>query len=113
MHYLLFYDVSDEYLVKRGAFRAEHLTLGWQAVERGELVLGGALADPVDGAVLLFTGESPDVAERFAKADPYVTNGLVKRWYVRAWTTVIGEQASTPIRPRLCEGGNAPQTSIV
>jgi uncharacterized protein len=99
MHYLLFYDVSDDYLLRRGEFRAEHLRLAWQAAERGELVLGGALADPVDGAVLLFTGESPEVAERFARADPYVANGLVKRWSVRAWTTVAGEQAATPVRP--------------
>ena len=56
MHYLLIYDVSDDYLERRAAFRAEHLALAWAAHERGELLLGGALADPVDGAVLLFTG---------------------------------------------------------
>lgn len=99
MHYLLFYDVSDDYLERRAAFRTEHLALAWQAAERGELVLGGAFADPVDGAVLLFRGDSPDAAERFAKADPYVVHGLVKQWRVRQWTTVAGEQAATPVRP--------------
>jgi hypothetical protein len=43
-----------------------------------------------DGAVLLFRGDSPTAAEAFAAADPYVTNGLVTRWRVRAWTTVVG-----------------------
>jgi hypothetical protein len=62
-------------------------------------VLGGALANPVDGAVLLFKGDSPEVAERFAKSDPYVANGLVKRWYVREWTTVVGEGSANPRRP--------------
>jgi uncharacterized protein YciI len=62
-------------------------------------VLGGAVTEPVDTAVLLFQGESPAAAEAFAHADPYVRNGLVKSWRVRPWTTVIGAQAATPVRP--------------
>lgn len=61
--------------------------------------VGGPLADPADGAVLLFQGDSPAVAERFAAADPYVQNGLVKSWRVRPWTTVVGKDASTPVQP--------------
>lgn len=99
MHFLLFYDAADDYLERRGEFRAEHLAMAWAAHERGELVLAGAYADPVDGALLLFTGDSPKAAEDFAKTDPYVRNGLVKNWYIRAWTTVAGADASTPIRP--------------
>jgi uncharacterized protein len=98
MHYLLIYEVADDYVTRRTAFRAEHLALANAAVERGELVLGGALADPVDGAVLLFRGESAAVAERFAVVDPYVTNGLVTRWRVRKWTTVVGKDAAIPAR---------------
>jgi len=98
MHYLLLYEVSEDYLSRRGEFREEHLRLAWQAHDRGELVLGGALADPVDGAVLLFKGETPEVAERFAQTDPYVTNGLVLTWRVRPWTTVVGADAATPVR---------------
>jgi hypothetical protein len=56
--------------------------------------LGGAFANPVDGAVLLFQGNSPQVAEKFAEADPYVTSGVVKRWYVREWTTVAGKDVA-------------------
>jgi uncharacterized protein len=100
LHYLLFYEVADDYVSRRAAFRQAHLELAWQASDRGELILGGALANPVDGAVLLFKGDSPEVAERFALADPYVANGLVKRWYVREWTTVAGRDAATPARPR-------------
>ena len=98
MHYLLFYDVAPDYVERRNQFRTEHLTLAWQAHARGELILGGALADPVDGAVLFFQGDSPDVAAHFAEADPYVRNGLVTRWHVRPWLTVVGEQASAPVR---------------
>lgn len=98
MHYLLFYEVADDYLSRRDQFREAHLEKAWKAAERSELVLAGALANPVDGAVLLFQGDSPNVAERFAQADPYVANGLVKRWYVREWTTVAGRDAATPVR---------------
>jgi uncharacterized protein len=98
MHYLMFYELADDYLERRATWRAEHLKLAWAAQERGEIVLAGAMADPVDHAVLLFSGDSPAVAEAFAKADPYVQAGLVKRWYVRPWTTVVGDEAATPVR---------------
>lgn len=99
MHYLLIYDLAPDYLERRGEFRNEHLQLAWDAQQRGEIVIAGALADPADTAVLLFTGDSPEAAERFAKADPYVINGLVKSWRVRQWTTVVGKDAWNPVRP--------------
>jgi uncharacterized protein len=94
MHYILFYDVIDDYVEKRAQFRELHLKHARAAYDRGELVLGGALADPVDGAVLVFRGESAEVVEQFAKSDPYVLNGLVKQWRVRKWNTVIGNGAT-------------------
>jgi uncharacterized protein YciI len=99
MHFLLMYDFSPDYLERRGPFRNEHLRLAWEANGRGELLLGGALAEPADGSVLIFQGETSAAAEKFAAADPYVKNGIVTRWRVRKWTTVIGEGASTPVRP--------------
>jgi uncharacterized protein YciI len=110
MHYLLFYEAAEDYLERRAPFREEHLALAWQAHERGELILGGAFANPIDGAVVLFQGDSPAVAERFAQADPYVANGLVKRWYVREWTTVAGELAATPVRPQLTSSPVGPKS---
>jgi uncharacterized protein YciI len=89
MQYLLLYDVVPDYVERRAPFRAEHLALAQAAHARGELVLGGALADPVDGAVLLFNTSA--AAEAFPEADPYVRNGLVTRWRVRAWNTVVGD----------------------
>jgi uncharacterized protein YciI len=98
-HFLLFYDVEQDYLARRAAFRNAHLAKAWAAHGRGELLLAGALADPVDGAALLFAGSSAAVAEAFAREDPYVVNGLITRWRVREWTTVVGEGAATPVRP--------------
>ncbi len=95
MHYLLIYDAVENYEEARKPFRAAHLGYAREAEARGELVLAGALANPVDGAVFLFRGVSPAAAERFAKSDPYVTNGLITAWRVRDWTTVVGEDAET------------------
>jgi uncharacterized protein YciI len=91
--------VADDYLSRRAEFRQQHLEKAWQASDRGELILAGALADPADAAVLLFQGDSPEIAERFAKSDPYVVSGIVKRWYVRQWLTVAGLDAAAPLRP--------------
>jgi heme-degrading monooxygenase HmoA/uncharacterized protein YciI len=109
MHYLLFYEVGEDYVSKRAEFRDAHLEKAWASSARGELVLGGALANPADGAVLLFESDSPAVAENFARADPYVTSGSVKRWHVREWTTVAGEDAAKPIQP----AGGAVATKIL
>lgn len=98
-HFLLFYETSPDYLERRPQYRGEHLRLAWEAQERGEIVLAGALASPPDGAVLFFQGEDASAAEAFARADPYVQNGLITRWHVREWTTVIGDLAATPVRP--------------
>ena len=97
MHYLLFYEVVDDYTERRVPLRAEHLALARAAEARGELVLAGAFANPADGAVLLFQGDSPAAAEAFAAADPYVKNGLVTRWRVREWTTVVGRDAAVRV----------------
>jgi uncharacterized protein YciI len=90
VHYLLFYELVDDYLERRPAFRDEHLGLARQAHERGELVLAGAYADPPDGAALAFRGEDDSVVQAFVAQDPYVREGLVKRWTIRQWTVVIG-----------------------
>jgi uncharacterized protein len=90
VYFALIYDTASDYLERRSAYRAEHLALARAASERGELVLAGAFADPADQALLVFEGADRSVAERFADADPYVQNGLVKSWRVRAWTVVIG-----------------------
>jgi len=92
-HYALMYDVVDGFIDKRAAHRSAHLALVREAHARGELMLAGALGSPPDGALLVFRGDSPEAAERFAESDPYVTQGLVTQWRVRPWTVVIGGDA--------------------
>lgn len=98
-HFLMFYEVSEDYVEKRGRFRDAHLKKAWESIARNEMILGGALADPTDGAVILFRAESREVVENFAKSDPYVQNGLVTHWYIREWNTVVGALAMNPVKP--------------
>jgi uncharacterized protein YciI len=88
VHYLLLYDYVENAVERRAPYRGEHLRLAREAHARGELVMAGAFADPVDGAAFIFQGDSPEVAEGFVKKDPYVANGIVTGWRVRPWTVV-------------------------
>jgi uncharacterized protein len=90
-YFALIYDLVDDYIERRAPLRAEHLLRAKEAHKRGEIVLAGAFASPPDKALLIFRGENRSAAEAFATSDPYVVNGLVKRWDIRDWTVVIGE----------------------
>jgi hypothetical protein len=89
MHLLLEYTLADDYLERRAALREEHLALARAAHERGELLLAGALPDPYDRAVLVWTAERA-VVERFVERDPYVVHGLVTASSIRPWNVVVG-----------------------
>jgi uncharacterized protein len=98
-HFMLIYDVAPDFMQRRAQFRDEHLTLAWKAADAGELVLAGALEEPAAHAFLLFQG-SREAALRFAAADPYVKQGLVKAFRVKQWHTTVGSQAAAPLRPQ-------------
>jgi uncharacterized protein YciI len=98
VHYLLIYDLAPDYLARRAEFRSEHLKLAWDAQKRGEIVIAGALDDPADQAILMFKCDTPETVMRFAATDPYVTQGLVKAFRVRAWNTVVGDDATNPVK---------------
>lgn len=87
-HLLLEYALADDYLERRAALRDDHLRLAREAYERGELLLAGALPDPLDRALLVWTAPRA-VVERFAETDPYVVHGLVSSWTVREWNVVV------------------------
>jgi hypothetical protein len=89
VHLLLEYTLADDYLERRGALREEHLALARAASERGELLLAGALPDPYDRALLVWTAPR-GVVERFVADDPYVRHGLVTGWTIRDWNVVVG-----------------------
>ena len=104
-YYALFYELVEDMVKRRVPFREEHLRLAREARERGELVLAGALAEPVDRALLVFHVDNKSKVEAFARKDPYVLNGLAKKWEVRPWNVVVGNEnpattsASAPSDP--------------
>jgi uncharacterized protein YciI len=96
MYYILLYEIVDDYVKKRAPFREEHLRLADAAARKGQLLLGGAFNNPVDGAALVFKADERSIVEEFVKNDPYVKNGLITKWKVRDWTVVVGSA--------MCEG---------
>ena len=90
MYYILFYNYVDNIIEKRVSFREAHLALATSFVESGELLLGGAFANPADGAILIFKVENKVQVEAFVKQDPYVQNDLVTSWNIREWSVVVG-----------------------
>ena len=90
-YFVLLYDVVDDFVACRAPFRAEHLRLAGEAHNRGDIVLAGALVEPTDTALIIFRCADKSVAEDFARRDPYVVNGLVKKWTVRPWNVVVGQ----------------------
>ena len=98
MFWLLFYDLVSDYIERRPPLRQEHLKFAEAARQRGELLLAGALDDPVDAAVLVFRAADVSVVEDFASSDPYVQNGLVTGWRIRRWNVVIGADSGRGVR---------------
>lgn len=93
-HFVLFYDYPADFRERRAPYRAAHIEHAKASVARGELQAGGAFAgdDPPLG-MLLFQAERAEIAEAFARADPYVLNGVVLSWRVREWVTAVGPLA--------------------
>jgi uncharacterized protein len=104
-YYALLYELVEDMVTRRVPFREEHLRLAREARERGELALAGALTEPVDRALLVFHVDDKSKVESFARKDPYVLNGLAKKWEVRPWNVVVGNEnpvtnsASAPSAP--------------
>ena len=92
-YFALHYDVVDDCASPRMPFRPAHLKEVRESNARGELVMAGALGEPV-GALLIFRAREKSVVEHFATNDPYVKEGLVKKWTVRPWTVVVGQDPS-------------------
>ena len=91
-YYILKYYLTDDYLERRSSYREEHLQLAGELHQRGELILGGALTDPTDEALLVFYVDDKAVIEDFVSKDPYIKNELILKWEIREWNVVIGKK---------------------
>jgi uncharacterized protein YciI len=93
-YFALLYDVVENFAARRAPYRDEHLRIAQEAYLRGELLLAGALGTPPDRALLIFHAADRSVVDDFARADSYMTNGLVTRWEVQPWAVVIGDECA-------------------
>jgi uncharacterized protein len=83
MKYVLFYESADDVLSKAPPNVPGHSARLREFHARGTLLMAGAFADPREGALAIFT--SQEAAEEFARGDPFVLNGVVRSWFIRAW----------------------------
>ncbi|MGK2964252.1 MAG: YciI family protein [Tepidiformaceae bacterium] len=89
-YHILFYDYVEDAAERRTPFRPEHLELLREYEARGEVVMAGAFANPLDGAAIVFNVEDAAQVEAFVAVDPFAINGVVRSWKVREWTVVLG-----------------------
>jgi uncharacterized protein YciI len=91
--YLLEYEYVENMGEKRTPHRQRHLDYTKPYVDNKNLVAGGALVPAIDKGFLIFRGfnDIHDV-EKFARHDPYVQSGLVKKWKVSEWAIVVGDE---------------------
>jgi uncharacterized protein len=85
--YVLLYDAAADMARARELFPAHQAK--WQEyVTRGELLLIGPFSDPRQGAMGVFA--TREAAEEFVRNDPFVLEGVVKKWELREWREAIG-----------------------
>jgi uncharacterized protein YciI len=83
----LTYEYVPDLLERRGEHRAAHLARIEEWLERGELVIAGAVGDPPHGALFGFAAD-PERVEEYVAGDPYVIAGLVVSHRIEPWTVV-------------------------
>ncbi len=85
--YVLLYESADDVLSKAPAHYPAHSARVDEFHAQGSLLMVGTYADPQQGAMAIFT--SRQAAEEFAAGDPFVLNGVVRRWEIREWNEVL------------------------
>jgi uncharacterized protein YciI len=91
-HFILSFEFGPNLMEERKPYRAAHLDYLNLYVERGAVVMGGALADNSKG-VVIFKAENAEEVEAIADADPYVIHNVAKSYRVIEWVTVLGKDA--------------------
>jgi uncharacterized protein len=88
MKYVLFYESAADVRSNAPVHFLAHHARAEDFHARGTLLMTGAFADPQEeGSMAIFT--TRDAAEEFARGDPFVLNGVVRAWHIRAWKEVL------------------------
>jgi hypothetical protein len=86
--YVLFYESADDILGRAATYFPAHRAHLESFHAQGTLLLVGPFGDPqAEGSMSVFS--TREAAEAFAGGDPFVTNGLVRNWYIREWNEIL------------------------
>lgn len=93
-HVVIARDATDEDAkARRLRVRPEHLRQIEPRVERGEILIGGAILDEAGdmvGSVLLVDFPTPGALDDWLETDPYVTGGVWKDIEVQPYRAAVG-----------------------
>lgn len=80
---------GPDYVARRRPYREAHLRRLRGLKDEGRVLLGGAWADPVDGALIVYQAESVNEVWRLIEDDPYYRAGLWPEVRVREWAIAV------------------------
>ena len=88
MKYVLFYASADDVLSTAPAHFPAHKARLDEFHSRGDLLMVGTFGDPQEqGSMAIFATRA--AADAFVEGDPFVLNGVVRRWEIREWNEAL------------------------
>ncbi len=86
--YVLLYESADDVRSKAPLHFPAHVARWKTFQDQGTLLMIGTFGNPQEeGSMAIFT--TREAAEAFARSDPFVLNGVVRRWFIREWNEAI------------------------
>jgi uncharacterized protein len=88
MKYVLLYESADDVASKAPPHFPAHKARLDEFHARGDLLMVGTFGDPQSqGSMAVF--RTREAAEEFVRDDPFVLNGVVRRYEIRDWDEVL------------------------
>lgn len=89
--YVLQYEYAEDPLERRKPYRTSHLAHIGKQTEQGNVILAGTVGSPPTGGLMILRNLTPTEVEQLAQEDPYVINGVVKKFTVKPYLAVVGD----------------------
>jgi uncharacterized protein len=88
MKYVLFYESADDVMTRAPTYFPAHGARVQTFHARGEILMVGTFGDPQEqGSMAIFPTRA--AAQAFVDGDPFVLEGVVRRWEIREWNEVL------------------------
>ena len=95
MKAVVFYESADNVAAKAPPHFPAHRARWKGFADRGELLMIGTFANAQkDGSMAIFTTRA--AAEEFVRGDPFVLNGVVRKWTIRDWNEALVPDKPAP-----------------